>query len=643
MVALSIFKRISARGSCASKQIFQQAKSLCELSISLFLCQFSSCHMPQNDQPSGQAWVSPRYPASIDRTVLPAQTPGLRNFGNTGYLNAALQCIFHTPALASYLYKFVDHQLCEADNSHSPCLRCELGLLAKKFFKSKGQSAIRPKELLVALHQLNPEYTKRNQKDANEFLTMLFDKIGKRELAQMRDTDPSVNDSTQAPIAKILNGLVLSAMTCATCTSVHETDISFSSLSISIDENQTVTNALREHFATIPLQNKVHCSNCRKRTTSSQRDYIRTAPNVFLLNLARMVNDTSSSEGLTDTRSTKEFAETLDLAKYMEHESNPNQHLIYTLTGMIVHQGESKEEGHYTAYVKSKNGIWFLKDDDDTLMIPISRLQKQKPYMLFYSRDEGAIGTIRNDVVMEDHGDEELSSQVPKRNTRVESGSILPNAGEERPTKIARTLPQMGADLEFSQKGCGIRKNTVHVPNVDDQLFLRKPLEYQEYMHKVRTQANPVAEEALIIPPETTWRYPRTFPPHPDGAQEILDAPGPNEIIRFVDQLPMTSKPLVTLEAGEGPRYFSSLDQRTSPDEARKFAANSMIMRKLEEKKRPMAHRSIINPKKVYWKPKISSYTSKKYKAVYDGIVEDETENMFASPFNNTKLYSVHD
>lgn len=599
--------------------------------------------MPQNDQPSGQAWVSPRYPASIDRTVLTKQTPGLRNFGNTCYLNAALQCIFHTPALASYLYKFVDHQLCESGNSRSPCLRCELGLLAKKFFKSKEQSAIRPQELLVALHQLNPDYTKRNQQDANEFLTLLFDKMAERELAQMRDANLTVIDSRQAPIAKILNGLVLSAITCATCSSVHETDISFSSLSTSINEDQTVANALREHFATIPLQNKVHCSKCRKRTTSSKRDYIRTAPNVFLLNLARHVSDTSSSEGLIDTSSTKEFAETLDLAKYMKHEGNPNQHLMYTLRGIIVHQGESKDEGHYTAYVKSKNGIWFLKDDDDTLMIPISRLLKQKPYMLFYSRDEGATGTIRNDVVMEDCGDEELSSQAPKRNTRAESGSILPNVGEERPTKIARTSPEMSGDLDFYQKGCGIRKNTAHRANMDGQSSPRKPLEYEEYMQKVRTQANPVAENALIIPPETTWRYPRTFSPHPDSAQEILDVPGPNEIIRYVDQLPMTAKPLVTLEAGERPRYLSSLDQRVISDEAQKFVANSMILRKLDEKKRPMAHRSIINPKKVYWKPNISSYSMKKYKDVYEGLVEDETENIFASPFSNTKIYCAYE
>ncbi len=56
-----------------------------------------------------------------------------------------------------------------------------------------------------------------------------------------------------------------------------------------------------------------------------------------------------------------EYEATLDLAPYTSEPKGSQQ--MYDLYALIVHHGRSVSSGHYIAYVKAPNGLWWLCDD----------------------------------------------------------------------------------------------------------------------------------------------------------------------------------------------------------------------------------------------------------------------------------------
>ena len=57
-----------------------------------------------------------------------------------------------------------------------------------------------------------------------------------------------------------------------------------------------------------------------------------------------------------------EFGTSLDLAPYMTDRRSPP--VNYELYGVLVHQGFSVHSGHYFAYVKAPNGLWYQMNDE---------------------------------------------------------------------------------------------------------------------------------------------------------------------------------------------------------------------------------------------------------------------------------------
>ncbi len=63
----------------------------------------------------------------------------------------------------------------------------------------------------------------------------------------------------------------------------------------------------------------------------------------------------------------------------------------YNLCGVIVHYGESRHAGHYTAFVKMEHR-WYLCDDLKITEVAPGVVQSQAAYMLFYQRrQKGAV------------------------------------------------------------------------------------------------------------------------------------------------------------------------------------------------------------------------------------------------------------
>lgn len=79
------------------------------------------------------------------------------------------------------------------------------------------------------------------------------------------------------------------------------------------------------------------------------------------------------------------FEETMDISRIVTESEKPHVSLKYHLYGMIVHTGQTINDGHYMAYVKSSNGIWYCMDNDSVQVVGLQRLMNENPYMLFYT------------------------------------------------------------------------------------------------------------------------------------------------------------------------------------------------------------------------------------------------------------------
>lgn len=184
-------------------------------------------------------------------------------------------------------------------------------------------------------------------------------------------------------IHQIFGGTLQSSLICHRCKHVSIQSESFLDLSLEISQVQTLQEALA-HFTDPEIlqgDNSYRCNACQGFVTAVKRFSIRRAPNVLMLHLKRF------DRYRKDIRSI-EFPEQLNLSPFMFGKP-PGLRVRYILSAVLVHQGSSRQFGHYTAYVRSAEGQWLLKDDSSSRVVPLSTVLRQQAYILFYSRIVG--------------------------------------------------------------------------------------------------------------------------------------------------------------------------------------------------------------------------------------------------------------
>jgi len=57
------------------------------------------------------------------------------------------------------------------------------------------------------------------------------------------------------------------------------------------------------------------------------------------------------------------YKEQLDIRPHMTEGQEKNVPGIYKLLAVIVHSGATTHSGHYVAYIKSSNALWYCMND----------------------------------------------------------------------------------------------------------------------------------------------------------------------------------------------------------------------------------------------------------------------------------------
>lgn len=353
------------------------------------------------------------------------KTSGLRNLGNTCFMNAVLQSLSNIQSFCAYIKQLPS--LDQTPNKKKPHLRRDKDgedvLLVEELRKTLvalwqgGKTAISPESLFSVIWKVVPRFRGYQQQDAHEFMRYLLDRVH-TELLSLQPFPNNSNSPFIGPKGKstivtaIFGGILQNEVNCLICGVESKKHDPFLDLSLDIPTHFTakcqnpkngetvchLTDCLASFTEVEELEDTelYMCSNCKTKQRSTKKFWIRRLPNVLCLHLKRfrwnmyyrVKVDTYVEFPLTGLSMNRFMLNNIHETRNSSGGSND-----YDLAAVIVHHGSGAGSGHYTSYA-SHEGRWYHFNDSTVTSCDKDTVAKCKAYMLFY---------VRRDIKLPDH------------------------------------------------------------------------------------------------------------------------------------------------------------------------------------------------------------------------------------------------
>lgn len=359
-------------------------------------------------------------------------TTGLKNLGNTCYMNSTLQCISATIPLARFF----------KDGSYKRCINRvnplgTKGALAEttadlvKTMWEGGYAFVAPHTFREAICRFAPQFRGSDQHDAQEFLGFLLDGLHEDlnlvthkpppiEMSAAREAELEALPTQLASareweiykrrdnsvIVELFQGQYRSRLQCLTCGTTSTTYNTFMYLSLPIPTGRGMSKVSLTQCLDAFLKEEImekddawNCPKCKTRRKATKRLSIARLPPILLIHLKRFSFKGPFSDKLEAFVQYPLYG--LDLTNYLPAplESSSNHHYkkpssknhhhsgpssVYDLYAVCNHFG-SLSSGHYTAFVRSQKD-WYNIGDSRVSKTDENAVKARSAYLLCFRR-----------------------------------------------------------------------------------------------------------------------------------------------------------------------------------------------------------------------------------------------------------------
>nr|KAF6503374.1 hypothetical protein HJG59_019299 [Molossus molossus] len=316
---------------------------------------------------------------------------GLRNLGNTCYMNSILQCLCSISPLVEY---FLSGKYITALQKDCSKVATAFAYVMTDMWLGDSD-CVSPEIFRSALGTLYPAFTKKTQQDAQEFLIYVLNELHEslkkyhRRRSCEKESIPrccrKAIASESSIVTRLFEGQLNYSIMCLKCENCTYRNEVFTVLSIPIPSQYkcSLQDCLQCFFQqdTLTWNNQIHCSFCETKQEAAVRASISKAPKIMIFHLKRFdILGTMKRKLRTDIHYP---LTNLDLTPYICPVFR--KHPKYNLCAVVNHFGDL-DGGHYTAFCKnSVTHAWFSFDDTRVSEIPDTSVQTATAYLLFYS------------------------------------------------------------------------------------------------------------------------------------------------------------------------------------------------------------------------------------------------------------------
>ncbi|XP_027031033.1 ubiquitin carboxyl-terminal hydrolase 2a isoform X1 [Tachysurus fulvidraco] len=331
---------------------------------------------------------------------------GLKNLGNTCFMNSILQCLSNTRSLRDYCLHNSHRRDLNNNSRTNTALMEEFAKLIQTLWTSSTSDAVSPSEFKTQIQRYAPRFVGYNQQDAQEFLRFLLDglhnevnRVTVRPRANTEDFDHLPDDEKgkkmwskylereDSKIVDLFVGQLKSSLTCTECGYCSTVFDPFWDLSLPISKKGYGEVSLMDCMRLFTKEDvldgdeKPTCYRCKARRKCTKKFTIQKFPKILVLHLKRF------SEARVRSSKLSTFVnfpmKDLDLREFASDRSSS---AVYNLYAVSNHSGTTMG-GHYTAYCcNPDSGEWYTFNDSRVTPMSSSQVRSSDAYVLFYER-----------------------------------------------------------------------------------------------------------------------------------------------------------------------------------------------------------------------------------------------------------------